>query len=429
MIILKNNFFEFSLLVLIKLILEYAYVNVVSLNYGYSGFLFDFSFTNYIIGWLVYIFGYVFLLTKKDIYIYEIFYLLFFIYILPTIVFYELAGKSTLDFFTLVLPYFLILLFVFEGTLKQIKPYPKGKVIVIAISLLAILVVIFNYYISTGGKVVLSLTEVYDFREEFEGASGSGLFGYLNSWVMKIFLVIIYAWAFAKKNIIGLVVSIFFILVVFALSGHKEVLSGIFLIFFFNFLFKLSERNRKLFLLGSLFLLFLVVTVFSMLEGVNLLGSIVIRRLFFVPIHLNFTYLEFFSNHEHVYWSNSILKQFFIYPYSLDPAFVIGNYLGVIGMSANTGFIATGFMHASYFGIFFYVFLAIVFLNIINIVGKKSKKYMVLSIVFLPINALFMASDLFSTLLTHGLLIAIVLLWLYEDEIYTIRILGKDFKI
>jgi hypothetical protein len=98
-------------------------------------------------------------------------------------------------------------------------------------------------------------------------------------------------------------------------------------------------------------------------------------------------------------------------------------------MSANTGFIATGYMHFGYFGLLIYVFLAIIILRVINRLGKKIKKYTVLSIVFLPINTLFMASDLFSTLLTHGLLIAVLVLWLYEDKVYIVQFFNKKFKV
>lgn len=425
----KKYFVEFSLLILIKLLLEYLYINVIALNYSYSGLTYVFSYNNYVIGWAIYLFGYLILLRKKKLYIYEIFYLLYFIYVLPTIVFFELSNKSFSDFLILIIPYFVILLFVFERPEKQIKSFPNGKIIVLVLSFLAVVSVIIHYLFSTGGNFVLSFDEVYDFREKFGESNLSGIFGYLNSWTMKIFLVVLYSWALNQKNIKALILFIFFILIVFMLSGHKEALSGVFLIFFFKFLFKQKAKRRRIFILLSLFLLLFLIAINSFINGLSILDSLITRRLFFVPIHLNFTYIEFFSNHEYVYWSNSIFKYFLNYPYNLPPAFLIGDYLGVSGMSANTGFIATGYMHFGYFGLLIYVFLAIIILRVINRLGKKIKKYTVLSIVFLPINTLFMASDLFSTLLTHGLLIAVLVLWLYEDKVYIVQFFNKKFKV
>ena len=153
-------------------------------------------------------------------------------------------------------------------------------------------------------------------------------------------------------------------------------------------------------------------------------SSLIIRRLLMVPAHLNFTYLEFFSNNEFVYWSNGILKNFFDNPYDFNIANIIGAYLGQQDMAANTGFIASGYANAGYLGITIYTIMAIVLFNLINKLSENNDKYFVMAIIFPVILTLFTSSDLLTTLLTHGLFIAIIVLWLFDNKNYKIK-LGK----
>jgi len=199
------------------------------------------------------------------------------------------------------------------------------------------------------------------------------------------------------------------IFLLFALSGHKGVLSSVILVVFFYILFKLNFNNYNVLLLGFLGLLSFVLLL-DVLE-VSMISSLIIRRLLMVPAHLNFTYLEFFSNNEFVYWSNGILKNFFNNPYDVDIVHTIGAYLGKPDMAANTGFIASGYAHAGVLGIIMYTIIAIVLFNIINQLANNNDKYFVMAIMFPIILTLFKSSDLLTTLLTHGLFIA---LWLFN---------------
>jgi hypothetical protein len=258
-----------------------------------------------------------------------------------------------------------------------------------------------NYFISTGGKMVWSFSQVYAFRDSYGDASQAGIFGYLNSWAAKIFSVILLAWSLQKKKLLITLFVMLLIILLFALSGHKGVLKGVLLVFFFYFLCKYS--NTRLVLAGAFMLFLLSIVIITHVFDSTMLGSLLLRRLLFVPALLNFKYLEFFSNNEFVYWSNSILKSFVDYPYHIRPVEVVGEYLGNEGMAANTGFLANGYMHAGYLGVALYTAIAIVIFNIINGFSQKIESYFILSIAFIPINVLFVSADLFAAVLTHGL--------------------------
>ncbi|MFL0063345.1 hypothetical protein V2658_11825 [Tenacibaculum maritimum] len=380
----------------------------------------------YILGWLIYTFGYIFLIKKEKLHIFEAFHILYFIYVLPTITFFSLSNQSLVDFFTLLFPYFTILFSLFNKR-RRGKSLPKGKITALFISVFVLIIVLIHYFISTEGNIVLNFSDVYSFRRKYGSVSTSGVFGYVNSWAMKIFSVLFFAWAIFSKNKKMIIIAALSIFLLFALSGHKGALKGVFLVLFFKFLFKRNNR-RELVLYGFLGLISVASFTSIYLEQ-NFIGSLLIRRLLFVPVQLNFTYLEFFSLNEKVFWSNSILKNFITYQYPLEPAFLIGDFLGNENMSANTGFAATGFMHGGYLGVLFYTFIGIFIFRFINKNGDKINKYTLLAITFLPINSLFVSSDLFSTLLTHGLIVSLVILWLYEDKDYYFKFGNKRMKV
>ncbi len=161
----------------------------------------------------------------------------------------------------------------------------------------------------------------------------------------------------------------------------------------------------------------------------TMIGSLILRRLLFVPAHLNFTYLEYFSQNEFVYWSNSMMKNIVNYPYDLQPTQVIGSYLGYENMAANTGFVASGFMHAGYLGVILYTLILIFLLNIINNLSRGVSQFLVLSIIYVALHAAFISSDLLTALLTHGLLVSIFVLWLYEDKMYILKFGRIKYKV
>ena len=418
---------EFLLLLSVKVILELLYIKYVVQFFSYAGFIYDFSLNKYLSGWLIYLVGYTFLLTKKKVYIFEIYYILFLIYILPTIVYFSLANQGFKEFLILIFPYFIIVGLTFEKLRYNVKSLSKSKLYVLAFSFLAIGLVLFNYFVATGGQFVLNFEDVYDFREEFGNESSQGIFGYLNNWVTKIFLVLILGWALHNKNRLAIISCIIIFLLLFALSGHKGVLKGLALIYFFKFLYE--RKNIRYVILNSYLLLLVIVSSFFFLFDFQFFGSLLVRRLFFVPVFLNFTYIEFFTNNEFIYWSNGILSSFIQYPYYLGPTHLIGEYLGNSNMSANTGFLATGFMHFGYFGVFIYTVIATIIFNVINILIRKANKFIVITIIFIPAQSLFMGSDLFTVLLTHGLFVVILMLFLYNDKRYNLIFGSNKLKL
>ena len=98
---------------------------------------------------------------------------------------------------------------------------------------------------------------------------------------------------------------------------------------------------------------------------------------------------------------------------------VIGRYLGNEQSGANNGFISSGFAHAGIFGVFFYSLIVGLTLRMINdITFNKLPLWLALSLCVVPLRALLISSDLFTTFLTHGFIAALLLMILVRSPKY-----------
>lgn len=408
------------------MLLEFAYKYFVYAIYEYAGFVYDFNLDKYIIGWLIYFSVYFILIQKKHLKIYSILQIIFLFYILPHTVLYALANKESYYYFIILFSYILVVISILD--FKKIKLYKikYSKIIILIFSFILTSLVILNLIISTGGNYVLNFTDVYEFRDDFDEVSKSGIFGYLNLWVSKVFSVLLLAWSIIKKNKFLIILFSSFIIIQFLLTGHKSILQSIFVLLFFYYFFKF--KNRNLMLLTSFAGFISVLIIFYYLTDNLFIQSLLIRRLIFVPANLNYVYFDFFSSNDHVYWSSSFLSSFIQYGYDLKPAQLIGSYLGTFE-NANTGFIPNGFMHAGLLGVFLYTLIMIFILNYINFISKGLNNFLVYSIVFLPIFGAFISSDLTTSLLSHGLFISIVILRMYSDKSFLLKLNDLKFRL
>jgi len=418
---------ELFLLIFTKLLLEFIYIKFLNKVYLYAGFNLDIVAIKYIFGWIIFLGCYFILHKQRKLYIFEIYLLLFLLYFLPNVVFYSLSSQNTSDFLTLVLPFIFL---VFANSNKELFTIYKlkyGKVMLFFITILILGIVIYNYYLHTGGNYVVNFKKVYQFRALYDQNSNTGIFGYINSWAMKIFAVFLFAWSLNKGKLLLVFFSLSIILFLFIFSGHKSVLQGIIIVLFFYILFMFKDRG--LILIFGFFSLIALTTFLTLYVNQNMIGSIIIRRLLFVPVNLNFIYFEYFSHNDFIYWSNSVLKYFIEYPFEVKVTKIIGAYLDKPDMAANTGSFASGYMHAEYFGVIIYTLIISAVLYFINIMAKNMDKYIVLAIITIPIITMFVSSDLLTSLLTHGLLISMIILWLYEHDEYRIKLGFFKFKI
>lgn len=399
-------------IVLFKIILDYAYTSFVSPYFDYMGLTLDFNIIKYCEGWIVYLVLFLLLSRHKDHVLFMTLLISFLLLIVPTVTLYAFKNEPSSFFYSMMIPYAGMLLII---STKRISIYylQYGKQIAIGFSLLMVSIVFIHYLTTVGfGHINFNLYKEYELRSSVYGlASNSGLFGYFNSWVTQVFNIFLISISLLYRKYLFIFLSIFIQILFFGFSGHKAVFFSLILIIGLYIFSQVKHYSTIIIysMLGSIILLLFYFYIFQEL----LLPSILIRRAFFVPANLNYVYLDYFSSHDYIYWSNSILKYIFTYPYEVSPVFVIGEYLGDSTLAANTGVFGSGYMHLGTFGIILYLLIVAMLINFIQQFNKLPN-WIINSIVLMPILTIFISSDLPTALLTHGTIVGILILYFYS---------------
>lgn len=407
----KNDVLNIICFAFFKVILDKVYVNFIYPNFNYSGMYLDFNILKYFESWIIYFIISVIILRKKSCPIYLLLLILNFLLITPTLTLYGYQNRPNFDFYIMVLPYICLLLLINKKQIN-LKFIKNGRKISISLALISTLIVFFNYSKIVGIKNInFNFYNVYILRAKYDHLVNVNIFGYLNGWVTKVFNIFLICWSLKERKKIRLIFFILLQVYFFAISGHKGVLFSLIIVFILYFI---EKRKYKTTIVSISFIgLILGLILYYKVTEKIMLPSILIRRLFFIPSYLNYTYLEFFKKNEYIYWSNSIFKYIFKYAYSTNLNHLIGRYLGVPESGANTGIFGSGYAHLGIFGIIIYLIIIYCIIIIINSF-KKIPSWFINILISLPFLTAFISSDLLTTLLTHGFLISIFLLYLYS---------------
>lgn len=408
------------LCLLFRGMLDISYILFVNPNYAYLGFVSDFLIFSYLFSWLIYIFCLTMtphLLNRVSDYFVASF--------LLTIVgpLSSLVGLTNSGFYPLVVTATSLLffsIFQYGGFFSKFMPLPRivslkeGRTISIFISSTAVFFLVFWYFYSGAFRYFnLNILKVYDFRDASAELASVGLFAYFNNWVFGVFSIFLISYSLFKRRYLIFIFLFFVQVFFFGVSNHKSVLFYPIMIFSLWFYFT-RTRAISVMPLGFIFILFSCLLFYFAFDHV-IAGSLFIRRVFFVPAKLTLDYFAFFSINESVLWSNSILSKFIEYPYELSVSKLIGEYNGT-NSAANNGFISSGYAHAQLLGVVAYSFIFAYFLKLLDAVVIKSDVpiWLALCMTIVPLRAALISSDLFTTMLTHGLALSLFLVFLFR---------------
>lgn len=416
-LILKKNTIFIPLFALIfRGFLDISYAFIVSPSFYYAGLNYDFNIKQYLISWILFIFASFFvprfLLKVSD-------------FVIASSVFFVLAPLTSLyglDFDRPLEPVIVSMLSIwmvrsivnFRSISFRIPIIKNGHYVSLILSILSVsyLIVVF---LKSGAVLNFHFSKVYEFRSINAALTETGFHAYINMWVFKVFNIYLLAYFLLKRRfswvILFSIIQIFF----FAVSANKGIL--FYPVILFSIWFFLKDNASVYFLPAALSsVIILSLSSYYFLDD-SILSSMLARRVFFIPAHLTFTYFDFFTNNPHVFWSDSVLSYFSIYPYDSSIAKVIGAYMGHEEMSANNGYISSGFAHANFLGVFIYSLIFGFLLKFIDAVSYKNVPlWFGISIVIVPLRQLLVASDFPVVLLTHGLIVSIILLYLSRSK-------------
>jgi hypothetical protein len=413
-----KNLYKFIFCIsLFRLLLEFSYVNVMSVSFAYDGYTLDFNIINYIFSWILYFIALSFVkdrMTKVS----DFFFITALLsVVLPiTVVYAYDSSRNSAAVLTLIFSLFFVkFITTFKFiSFKKLVIVKNGLSLVVIISLFFVFFLVIWYFFS-GVNLNFNFNKVYDFRADNYELAGIGILRYTNNWTYLIFNIALFAIALLHKKYFFAFVIVVIQTYFFAASAHKIVFFLPFLVLSVWYYFR---QTNSLVALPLSFSLILILALIYFYYSENLfIPSLIIRRLFFVPANLAFSYFEFFSFNPKVFWSNGILSSFLSYPYDLSLTHMIGRFIGREGMGANNGYVSHGFAHAGYFGVIIYSIILGLLLKLIDdMTYNKLPLWFSISLSIAPLRTVLINSDLFTTMLTHGLFISLIIIFLSRSN-------------
>jgi hypothetical protein len=371
--IAKNKVSFLFWVVILRAILDIAYVTVISPSYIYTGFIIDIDTVKLIESYVLLFILAVQLkinIKKPSDFLTIIFFLLV---VVPLLSIYSLRSESRVFLYMMLCGYLITVLIANRmPSAIRIPSFQNGYKIIWIIAFSTTIFILF-LMIARGGLQFfnLDLTKVYNYRWDVGKVISGGVMGYINPWVFKILNPTLIAWAIWRRKKTWLVIFLFIQVIFFGISSHKAVLFFPLLIVGTFFVLKLKRPANAIvaFPIVTVAMCMFLFLVFQELVP----AAILIHRPFYIPVDLNFFYYKLFSEIGHVYMTNtSILSPFMTYPFSYAPQYLVSFYLiGDPKISSNTGFLATSFMHFGFIGVIVYSMIVGVLLWLVNCLSYR----------------------------------------------------------
>ncbi|WP_455326565.1 O-antigen polymerase [Enterococcus saigonensis] len=260
-----------------------------------------------------------------------------------------------------------------------------------------------------GFRLNFNLLNVYELRDEIRNIELPLIFTYLFS-AAKVVIPILSIYFYSIKKY-GIAIGLFIIqFLSFSVDGSKSTLFSIvltYIIYFFVKRIKISTFSIIIF----------ISSVFSFLEVIvmrtNFLVNFFIRRAMFLPNLLNIYYFDFFGQNPKDFFRQGLLGRIGIdSPYNMSIPNLIGlHYFNAETMLANNGLFSDAYYNLGIGGIVIMPLLIILTLKVLDgcTVGIEFK---ILIGAVITVAYTFISSSFFTVLLTHGLLLTGVVLWL-----------------
>jgi hypothetical protein len=402
------------LLIVFYFLMEYVYKVFVSDYYASVGFSYHFDMTKYLLGKLIVLVPLVSILFFCSSYIFACEVLIVSLFLIPnTILFQFMPFDQRILICVYCFIYSLLLFGIISFRIKSSKFSEKASLrVLILLSILMIIPFIFSSKFHLDFNVLL-LKDIYKVRAE-NIHNYSMIQSYFFPWLAQAILPIGLIFSLNKKKYLVSFFIIVLLVFLFILSAHKSVFFGLLVLVYFLFFDDYYKKSKYfLFTIIGLLLFTRFITVsYNYIDA----EADFSRRIFFLPALLNTFYFDFFDNNP-VHLSYSIFSGIFHYPYSLDTANLIGEkYFGNPHSHANNGIISSGFMNFGLLGAISNTIGASAIITFINSLNIHPRYFGVTLLILFN----FLSSYFFTSLLTHGVLIILLIFtfFLKDTESY-----------
>lgn len=246
-------------------------------------------------------------------------------------------------------------------------------------------------------------------RQAFE-SGGLAISGYSLTWQSGALNPLFIAYGTVHRHRMALAAGLGGQLVLFSVAASKSMLISSLIVWLAIYL--LHERRRvraALHLVVVMLGVVIAAGIHQISTGSVNMNSLLVRRAIVTPPVLTRYYFDFFSTHPKTYLSQSILGGYLHYPYTSSiPRTVGAAYVGD-ATSANANFFADAFAN---FGLIGVIAFSVVLAAIFAVIDANSQRLdLRLSTAVLAVAGMSLVnSALFTSLLTHGVILAAGLL-------------------
>ena len=337
--------------------------------------------------------------------------------ILPMLVLYGAADLPGAFVFFTMIAFSVIVLLTRTIKLKAFKVVNISPIFLQRLLILISVLYIFSI-IAFGGLRFLNFdfSHVYELRPEAATAL-PGIYAYFSPMVSKVLLPFSLLLAIVNKDKILAIVAITCSVFMFALTTHKGPLFYPIVILVLYYI--LQSRNVIQMLLFG-YISVIVVSILGFITGGlgDWVGSLFLRRTYFVPANINFLYYDFFTNNPYVMWAQSkFTLNLLDYPYAHDVPHLIGlEYYSNEETGANTGWLGAGYMQLGLSGMLIYAIIIGLLFCLLDAYSKRINKRIIVATISIPILVVITSSDLPTAFLTHGVILSLILFSLFSKR-------------
>ena len=291
----------------------------------------------------------------------------------------------------------------------------ENFIIALAIALAGYIILAFGFSFS-----LPALADVYSVRSTFDravAASSLPLVAYVVDWSLYVASPLLILLGLRSGRVGMIIGGLFLELLVYGTTGYKSALLSVLLVV--PLLVLLTRRLRPAFGLGlPLAGLALVIgsAAWDQISNSILASSLFLHRAIALPGQLAADYYDLFSSHQQFGLTQSVFSFLGPTPFDLPPARLIGAvYFGDPSEDANANLWADAFANFGLIGII--VFTIILALVLIWLDSAATGRDLRVTGALAGLMAIVLSnSALLTTILTHGLALAIVLIYLMPRE-------------
>jgi hypothetical protein len=410
----KSTMWAFFSLVLFKIVLDLSYYFVISPDWSYAGFILDLNNLKLVESYLLLLVIFILMPKSANKLSNILVWIMILISYVPMLTIFAFTDAPRIYMYAVSAFWVLVFLLLYAPIPRlTIPPLKQAGIIRSSLFILlgaTVLLLIFKY---VGLSFNFDLLKVYDIRSEYV-AAGIPLGGYLIPWMARIVNPVFFAIFLRQRKWLLVAIVIVLQLWIFSATGHKGYLFH--LPFVFALIWIIQRRNPLAYMGIGLFGIVLLGTLLSCLADNHWMSTLFTRRTLLVTGLLPFLYYDFFSQHALIYLSASKIGFFADYPYHLNPPNLIGEtYFNAPTMSANTGITGDAFMNFGFLGLVLWGVLLFIILKLVDSCAERVDLRIGVAAIATPALAL-TNSALMTSLLTHGLWLTLLLLYLLPKK-------------